>query len=355
MPDKSAVSGKTTGSALVWKLTKWGLLALVLYFVWQQGAQLYAQQQAAITEIQIRPTWLFLAGVCYFIAWLPSVWFWQKLMLASGEHVDFWPTARAYYCGHLGKYIPGKVTVLLIRATLLKEFGVRVSIAAVTAAYETLAVMGVGLVLFLALIPFAISSDQLNQWPAWVRYIRSHPFLVPTLILVVLFISLPLVARLLNLFSKKFTRSNVEASAAEPQPEFSLRLLYAGVLMFLLSWSLHGLSLGMTLASISDQGLVWQEWPRWIAAVSAAYALGFLALFAPAGLGVREGVISAILAGSPLIGDVNAFVAAILIRIVSFTSELLSAFILYYGIGSQDSSAAETGRNEPSSETNEIL
>ncbi|MEQ8633264.1 lysylphosphatidylglycerol synthase transmembrane domain-containing protein [Gimesia maris] len=355
MSDNSAVPAKTTGSALARKLTKWGLLALVLYFVWKQGAQLYEQQQEAISDIQISPGWLILSGICYFIAWLPSVWFWQKLMLASGETVGFWPTARAYYCGHLGKYIPGKVTVLLIRATLLKESGVRVSVAAVTAAYETLAVMGVGLVLFLALIPFVIDASQLDEWPAWVQYIQSHPFVVPTVILIVLFVSLPLVARLLNLFSKKFTRSNVEATAEEPQPEFSLRLLYAGVLIFLLSWSLHGLSLGLTLASISDQGLVLQEWPRWMAAVSAAYALGFLALFAPAGLGVREGLISAILAGSAVIGDVNAFVAAILIRIVSFASELLSAFVLYYSFGVQavsdgDSvpkqSAADTDKTE---------
>ncbi|WP_417382074.1 lysylphosphatidylglycerol synthase transmembrane domain-containing protein [Gimesia sp.] len=352
MSDQSADSKKTTGSALIWKLTKWGLLTLVLYFVWQQGSQLYEQQQEAISDIQIRPTWLILSGVCYFIAWLPSVWFWQKLMLASGEKVDFWPTARAYYCGHLGKYIPGKVTVLLIRATLLKEFGVRMSVAAVTAAYETLAVMGVGLVLFLALIPFVINTDQLDQWPAWVQYIQSHPLLVPTVILIVLFVSLPLVARLLNLFSKKFTRSEVEASSDEPQPEFSLRLLYAGVLMFLLSWSLHGLSLGLTLASISDQGLIWQEWPRWMAAVSAAYALGFLALFAPAGLGVREGLISAILAGSPVIGDVNAFVTAILVRIVSFASELLSAFVLYYRFGSRASSDTVSDLIQPTSDTN---
>ncbi|WP_298858847.1 hypothetical protein, partial [uncultured Gimesia sp.] len=50
----------------------------------------------------------------------------------------------------------------------------------------------------------------------------------------------------------------------------------------------------------------------------------------PAGLGVREGLIAFILAGSPAIGPVNAFVAALLIRIVSFISEILAAFVLYY-------------------------
>jgi len=313
-----------------WKLIKWALLALVLYYVWHQGYQLYQEQREALTEIQIKPTWLILSGVCSIVAWLPSVWFWQRLMIDSGERPGFWPTARAYYCGHLGKYIPGKVSVLLIRATLLKEFGVRVSVAALTAAYETLAVMEVGLVLFLALIPFVINPDQLAEWPTWIQTIQSRPLLVPTLIFIVLLVSLPILSRLLNLFSQKISKSEVDASGVENQSSISIRLLYAGVFAFLISWILHGLSLGLIVASLGNSGLDWQEWPLWTAAISAAFALGFAALFAPAGLGVREGLIAFILAGSPAIGPVNAFVAALLIRIVSFISEILAAFVLYY-------------------------
>ncbi|QDU48377.1 lysylphosphatidylglycerol synthase transmembrane domain-containing protein [Gimesia panareensis] len=317
----------------IWKGIKWALLVLVLYFVWQQGAKLYREQGEALSGMEINPLWLLLSGACYILAWLPSVWFWRQLLLSSGEQVDFGPVARAYYCGHLGKYIPGKVTVLLIRATLLKDFGVRVSVAALTAAYETLAVMGVGLVVFLSLIPLVLNAEQLQQWPAWVQSVQARPWLVPGLFLIAVFVSLPLLSRLLNLFAKKFTKSEVDESEAGPPAAFSLKLLYLGVLMFLVSWMLHGLSLGMTLASINGTGLQWQEWPRWTAAVSAAYALGFLAIFAPAGLGVREGLISMILAGSALIGPVNAVVAALLIRIVSFASEILAAFVLYYSFG----------------------
>ncbi|QDV48787.1 lysylphosphatidylglycerol synthase transmembrane domain-containing protein [Gimesia fumaroli] len=335
MSDTKAIPVSKSVSARVWKLIKWGLLALVLYFVGQQGYQLYQEQSDSLAEIQIKPVWLVLAGCCNFVAWLPSVWFWQRLMITSGEQVAFWPTARAYYGGHLGKYIPGKVSVLLIRATLLKEFGVRVSVSALTAAYETLAVMGVGLVVFLALVPHVFNSDQLAEWPAWIQSIQARPLLVPILFLFVLFVSLPLVSRLLNLVSKKITKSEVEASAAEPRPSISIRLLYVGVFVFLISWILHGLSLGLILTSLGNSGPNWHEWPLWTAAISAAFSLGFAALFAPAGLGVREGLIAAILAGSPAIGPVNAFVAALLIRIVSFASEILAAFVLYYGIRSR--------------------
>ncbi|MFH1304693.1 MAG: hypothetical protein ABIK07_26875, partial [Planctomycetota bacterium] len=181
-------------------------------------------------------------------------------------------------------------------------------------------------------------------WPAWIQSIQSRPLLVPSLFLFALFVSLPFLSRLLNLFSKKITKSGVEAPAVGLQASFSIRLLYAGVFAFLISWSLHGLSLGLVVASLGNTGLEWQQWPLWIAAISAAFALGFAVLFAPAGLGVREGLIAAILAGSPAIGPVNAFVAALLIRIVSFASEILAAFVLYYSFRSRadiDSSSAQ--------------
>jgi len=330
MSEIQAKSSSLPIPAWTWKLLKWALLALVLYYVGRQGYQLYQEQREALAEIQIKPMWLILSGVCSIVAWLPSVWFWQRLMIDSGENPEFWPTARAYYCGHLGKYIPGKVSVLLIRATLLKEYGVRVSVAALTAAYETLAVMGVGLVLFLALVPYVINADQLAEWPAWIQPIQSRPLLVPILFIFVLLVSLPFLSRFLNLFSQKITKSEVEVSAAENQTAISIRLLYLGVVAFLISWILHGLSLGLVVASLGNSGLDWHEWPLWTAAISAAFALGFAALFAPAGLGVREGLIAFILAGSPAIGPVNAFVAALLIRIVSFVSEILAAFVLYY-------------------------
>lgn len=349
MPETPAKSSSLPIPAWAWKVLKWALLVFVLYFVGLQGYQLYQEQREALAEIQIRPLWLILSGVCSIVAWLPSVWFWQRLMIDSGEKPEFWPTARAYYCGHLGKYIPGKVSVLLIRATLLKEFGVRVSVAALSAAYETLAVMGVGLVLFLALVPYVINANQLTEWPVWIQSIQSRPLLVPSLFIFVLFVSLPFLSRLLNLISKKISKSEVEASSVENQTSISVRLLYVGVVAFLISWMLHGLSLGLIIASLGSSGLAWQEWPLWTAAISAAFALGFAALFAPAGLGVREGLIAFILAGSPAIGPVNAFVAALLIRIVSFVSEILAAFVLYYCFRNRVKNGDSTTQNKSDS------
>lgn len=352
MSEEQATSTSKPVSTQLWAWGKWGLLALVLYFVGQKGCQLYQQQSESLYEIEIRPVWLILAGGCSFIAWLPSVWFWQRLMVASGEQADFWPTARAYYCGHLGKYIPGKVSVLLIRATLMKEFGVRASVSALTAAYETLAVMGVGLVIFLGLVPYVIHADQLAEWPSWIQEIHGHPRLVPVLVIVVLFVSLPLVSRLLDVVSEKLSKPELERATTDVRAKIPRRLLYVGVFLFICSWMLHGLSLGLVLASLEENGVSWKEWPLWTAAISAAFSLGFAAIFAPAGLGVREGLIAGILAGSPAIGPVNAFVAALLIRIITFASEILTAVVLYYSVKRPPQMEAATISDTTTSESN---
>ena len=48
------------------------------------------------------------------------------------------PALRAYVVSHLGKYVPGKAMVVVIRTALVVPFGARASTAAIATFYETL-------------------------------------------------------------------------------------------------------------------------------------------------------------------------------------------------------------------------
>jgi hypothetical protein len=65
--------------------------------------------------------------------------------------------------------------------------------------------------------------------------------------------------------------------------------------------------------------------------MALATSLGFLVLFAPGGLGVREGILLVILSSQPDISPQTAVVATALTRVVSFLSELAVSSILYFG------------------------
>ena len=44
--------------------------------------------------------------------------FWYRLLRQLGQRPTALAAVRAYYIGHLGKYLPGKACALLLRATL---------------------------------------------------------------------------------------------------------------------------------------------------------------------------------------------------------------------------------------------
>ena len=174
-------------------LVKWTLFALVLGYVCHHAYRLWIQ-----SDVRHRPLsaagagWLVAAGAVYAVSWLPSVWFWRELMRAVGGRLSFADAARAYYCGHLGKYIPGKAMVLVIRAAMVKDRGCPPLRAAITASYETLTMMGTGMALGAAIAPLlfrdwmaahlpltGLSPLAQSAW-CWRRSRCSSPFRSPS-------------------------------------------------------------------------------------------------------------------------------------------------------------------------------
>ena len=84
------------------RLWRWSLFALVMVFVVTRGRSLWLRDGDAIRAAEWDGRWLFAAAGAYALGWLPSVWFWRKMMKRLGGQLSYLDTARAYYCGHLG-------------------------------------------------------------------------------------------------------------------------------------------------------------------------------------------------------------------------------------------------------------
>lgn len=290
----------------------------MLVFVGMRAHQLWNRDE--IQGVSISPGWLVAAMLAYLAGWLPSAWYWRRLMHTLGEEVRLLDAARAYFCGHLGKYVPGKAGVLLIRAGMLKGRGHSASIAAVTATVETLLLMGAGLALGLALFP-------LTNWPPVIAERIGYPALMPVAILAAVALALPAIGFLLRKFAAMMTPRR---EGRPPSVAIDSQLVAVGLGVFCLSWALHGLSLGLTLRAVAPQTAVFAQWPVWIGAAGLATALGFAAIFAPGGIAVREGLLIEILSVQPDIAAREAVVAAVLLRGVWFVAEVLAAVVLYY-------------------------
>lgn len=302
-----------------WPILKWGLCAAVVIFVALRARELWDSNE--LDSVSVSPGWLLLGTAAYVAGWLPSAWYWRRLMHAMQNDISGWDAARAYYCGHLGKYMPGKAAVLVIRAGMMKARGFSAAIAAVTATFETLLMMGAGLAVGLALFPVI-------GWPPAIAEYISPPWIMPPIVAAAVAVALPVIALLLRKFAAIMTPRDL--SGDQRVAGIDVRLIAIGLCLFVVSWSLHGLSLGCTLRAVSTNPFDLTDWPMWTGTVALSASIGFLMIFAPGGIGVREGLLIEILRDQPGIGEKTAVVVAVLLRLEWVAAEFLAAAGLYY-------------------------
>src|SRR5947199_1247866 len=70
------------------------------------------------TLVNANPVWLVASALLYLLRLTFSLTFWVRLLRVLGERPQVPAMTRAYFIGHVGKYVPGKAWSLLLRTTL---------------------------------------------------------------------------------------------------------------------------------------------------------------------------------------------------------------------------------------------
>ena len=97
---------------------KLAIVALLTWFL--RGTLEDAKRQITEQRVQLDLGWLVTSGVLYLLGQLPSALFWHRVMVRMGQNVRRYPAIRAWYIGQLGKYVPGKALVIVLRAGFLR-------------------------------------------------------------------------------------------------------------------------------------------------------------------------------------------------------------------------------------------
>ena len=124
---------------------KLSIVALVLWFI--RGRIIEWWDQLGQHRFHLEYGWLAASGGLYLLGSLLCGLFWHRTLRALGQEVSLGRALRAYYIGHLGKYVPGKAMVVILRAGLIRGPGVEASLAVVSVFFETLTMMSVGAML----------------------------------------------------------------------------------------------------------------------------------------------------------------------------------------------------------------
>ena len=300
------------------------LTVLVLAFVARHVARTWLDLMERGQAPRIEWAWvassvlLYLVGLSAF-----GVYFW-RVMQAGATPTALAPALRAYLISHLGKYVPGKAMVVVMRAGLVVPHGARAATAAFATLYETLVMMAAGGLA--SGVGFAVGSGPSARVP--VPLFGGTEVEAP-LALMGLGLGLAfLVVVWPSVFPRLAGLARVPLPNVGPDalPRFSPRLLGEGLAWSLLGWILLGLSQVAVIRGLTPGGLPMAAWPLAIASVALATVAGFVVPIAPGGLGVREWVLWTALASA--IDRDLAVVAALLLRLAWVVGEVLAAAIL---------------------------
>ena len=323
-PVRRTLSGYVAMRLQTVGLKRWVVLAfkvavvgLVVWFV--QRTILEAASQIGRHPWAIQWPWLAAAGGLYGLGLLPPAGFWYAALRSLGQQPRCADTLRAYYVGHLGKYVPGKAMVVVIRAGLIGGQRVDTAVAAASVFLETLTWIASGS--FLAAAYLGLRFGQ-------------HKAALGTAVGLMVLTGLPT-------FPPVFTRLARWAGVGRWDPltlvklqRLGYRTILLGWVLMPMGWAMMGLAYWATLRAIGvGPSSPLEQLPRCTAAVSLATVAGFAAIFIPAGLGVREVALVELM--MPYFRRVSsqpelvAWAGALLLRLVCVVSELVISGILY--------------------------
>lgn len=332
------------------RLRRWwpvGKVLLAVVILAAIGRQ-FARDLPVVWQRSYDLNWLAAAGALYLLGLAFSAFYWRGLLVQVGQRPTWAAVLRAYYIGHLGKYVPGKAWALFLRAGLAAGPRVKAGYAGLTAFYEVLTTMAagalLGAVLVLLLLPDAPSA---LEWQALHRLVTTGsaaPALLGrgplALVAVALFvpIAVPLLPPLFNRVAHRLSLPFREKDAA-PLARLEARVLPEGLVLTTIGWALLGASTWAALrATAPALPWTWALAGRVTAFMGIAYVIGFAVLVMPGGLGVRELFLTLLLAPELVrelgLGEEEArrtVLAAVVVLRVSWTvAELLTAAVVWW-------------------------
>jgi hypothetical protein len=311
LADQPSVQDISPRRRRLWPLVaKVSIVLLVLVGIHRTLAS--AWSELAQQRLDLSGGWLIAAGGLYVLGLVPAAWYWYWLLRSFGQRVDAPTAMRAHFIGHLGKYLPGKAMVFVLRIGLLPAEQRALGAASLAVYYETITFMGVGGCLAALVLT------------AWYRVGGLAGMVAVAAAAGGIVVTMP---PLLRSLGRVVQWLKPGWSIANDLTRIRLRHAAVGWPTNLIVWILLGLSFWATLrAMLSVNEVSLSDLAFLTAAIALAVVLGSASMI-PGGALVREAVLLELL--DPRYGPGTALAAAVLLRMVWLLSEVVISVILY--------------------------
>jgi glycosyltransferase 2 family protein len=245
------------------------------------------------------------ALVSVLVALLALMQVYRVLLAALGSPLSARHAAQILFVGQLGKYLPGSVWPVLAQMELGSAYRVPRTRSASASVLTMLMSLLSGILVGLVILPF--KGGATPYW--WV-------FLFAPVILVCLYP--PVLNRLLDRLLRLAKRPPLE------QP-LTARVIVAAMAWGVVGWILYGLQIWLLAIRLGGSGGTGPLLALAIGGFAFAWCAGFLVVIAPAGAGVREVVLIALL--TPTLGLHKATAVALVSRVLMTAGDLLCAWV----------------------------
>jgi hypothetical protein len=243
------------------------LAAIVIALVARKLIAEWGAVRLALHEA--RPNWLALAvsGVVVLATYAVLIETWRVILRGWQHEIPFLDAARIWTISNLGKYLPGKVWSITALAVMSREYGVSAAEGATASVLVTLINTIVG---------FAVAIV------AGASLLRIPPVLVAAIaVMAAAVLASPSALPRLGLWAGQLFRREI---VLRP---LTHRVLLGAAVLTCVAWLMYGVAFWLFTKGVL--GAAPGALRNYVAVFAGSYLIGFIAIFAPAGVGPREG------------------------------------------------------------------
>ncbi len=304
---------ENTKKKKIMKYAKYIFLILVVVFL----IRYFYNNYDTYKNLEVDINWgIFAAAVLfYFLYKITLASLWHYMTKLNHAAIGYFQAITAYLYSILGKYIPGKVFMLLARIPPYEEKGVQIRKVTICFLLENVCtLLGAA---FLFLISLFFFPNEILEDYKWA-----------TIILVILFF-ICINPKIINFFLGLVEKVTKKDGLVIP---ITYGQMIKVVLLFIGNWIIVGIGFYMLACSIYPIPASEMLYTAGIFGLSCI--IGILAVFAPSGLGVREGIL--LLGLTLVMPEEYAMIISIVSRLWMTVSELALigiAFVVNKAVG----------------------
>ena len=259
------------------------------------------------------PRWglVLLSGAVFLSGHAVLVQTWRSMLACWDARLPFWGAARIWSVSNLARYLPGKIWNIGAMGAMSRNVGVSPVAASGSAILSTLVNLLAGFAV--AVIAGRALLEQSSHG-------RGAIAILIIVIAALLLVAAPwLMPRLAPIIARLAGR-RVEAT-------LPARAVVYALVGNVVAWLLYGAAFQLFVYGLL--GSLAGAYAEYLAAYTISYILGYLFLFAPAGIGVREGVMVTVLTYAGLTTAPEAALVALTSRVWLTLLEVVPGFLFW--------------------------